>query len=419
MSSTQLWLLFCDMATEWWQMPGPATLIERVVRDLESGLCAVVSLPEYGPPDFRQAVKRVAQRPNAQRDWYRITELPLPDQSLAEWLWEQWLPSEDNPCPPNLTVAKLLAQPSIPSGAICELPSLKQVNLTKWLRFMGDYQQALQQIARQYRIVLLVVVEEGASLTQLPRLDQPQLTFHRYQQQATRLDMLLFLTQALRPTVPLNTPIERELRINCAAALFPTDPVLALQSAESGPFDPSALQVELENQQRQRGWPSQPTPTNGSPDSDWAHGLVGYADGQPEIHLCAPHAGSLTSRIRRSLWLAQVRVLLPWMEQQRWRLLHIPDVKRYLRSELQSRPYEKQFDGRPTIIIQEPEKLEFAHILAVICRRHKPQANAGYLKSSRLHNQLELLRDRRNDLSHLSPLTEYQVVELLAVVDLS
>ncbi|RYZ86450.1 MAG: hypothetical protein EOO68_28915 [Moraxellaceae bacterium] len=153
-------------------MPGPATLIERVVRDLESGICVVVGLPEYAPPDFRQAVKRVAERPSAQRDWYRIIEPPLPDQPLAVWLWEQWLPSEDTPCPPNLTVAKLLAESSIPAGSIWELPSLKQVPLVKWLRFLDDYQQALQQIIRQYRIVLLVVVEEASSLPHLPRLDQ-------------------------------------------------------------------------------------------------------------------------------------------------------------------------------------------------------------------------------------------------------
>lgn len=385
-------------------MPGPATLVAEVVRALEGGQCVVVGLPEYAPPLLRRALRRAAEHPAAPREWRSLSTQPLPHQPLAEWLWECWHPGTE--CPPQLTVARLMAEPFANEGSIWELPALPGVALAEWQKFLDDYERALRQVGQLRRNVLVLVVEEAATLCQLPRRDQPCLVYCRYQQQATRLDMLLYLSQLL-PTATGEAALVRELRIQTAAALCPADPVLAACLAEAETCEPAALAAQATAWQQQRGWlpPAEPDQL-----AAWAKGQLGYADGQPEWHLCAPQAAALNARIRQARWLAQVRVLLPWLEQQRWRLLHHPELRRYYEKEL---PYRKEF-GEVVIEITEVEQLEPTQMLILLRTNHAPQSNApNLLRSQALHDQLALLRDCRNELSHLVPLAESRVGELL------
>ena len=398
-------------------MPGPATLVAQVVRDLEAGYCAVVGLPKYSPPAFRLALRRAAERPYAPREWHRLSTPPLPGQPLPAWLWEQWHDCEARPCPPNLTVGELLAQPFERMGSVWELPELTNTPAAEWLKFLDDYQQALPQVAQINRNVLLVVVEEPAALNQLPRRNQPQLTFHQYRLQPTRLDMLLFLSQQLPPATEMRlTPLARELRIYTAAALFATDPTAALQQAETNLLDPGSLGQQLTQQQIERCWNETPAPID--QEAAWAGGWLAYVNGQPEQPLCAPHPAPLLTRIQQALWLGQMRVLLPWLEQRRWQLLHQPELKGYLQRTLQKRPFIKQFEQNGEMqetAIQEPEKLEIGQLLTVISWHRLEAGRAGLLNNPDLRRQLELLRDCRNDLSHLSPLGEARLINLLGI----
>lgn len=402
------------MALEWWQMPGPAQLVEQVVRDLEEGNCAVVYLPRYAPPDFRRALRRQAERPHSPREWHFLNNEISSEQPLVSWLWEQWHSNTGQPCPLHLTIKQLLSVDFADSGGIWELPSLGEIPPLHWLKFLDDYQREIHSLLRVRRNVLVLVVEDSPVLSCLSYRSQAQLVFHTYKMQPSKLDMLLFLNQQV-PAIgaPQFKPEERELRIHSAAALYPTDPLAAIEQAENGSLNPAIIIGQIREQQKQRDWLEEIAPQD--ENSRWVMGMVSYVDGQIEHHLGAPHEAPLEARIRQALWLAQVRVLLPWMEYQRWRLLHKPELKRYLQRELEREPFHKKFEGGHEVNVTEPEKLEPSHILSVIKRKHPSPhpLSTSLLKSERLHRQLAILIECRNALSHLSPLSEQLLVTLL------
>ncbi|WP_156109376.1 hypothetical protein [Hymenobacter sp. APR13] len=315
-----------------------------------------------------------------------------------------------------MTTAQLLAKPFDRAGGIWELPDVSGCAPAEWLKFLQNYQQALQQVSRLHRNVLLVVVEDSFGLTQLPRRNQPQLAFHRYQQQLTQLDMLLFLS---RVAPKADSAIERELYIHTVAALFPADAECALALLQEMPLTPEQITEFLEARQRERSWCSTTELPATNSDDAWSRGVDCYVDSRPIRHICAPAVASLAACVRQAQWLAQVRVLLPWIEQQRWQLLHNTELRHYLRTQLQETPYEKKFGEEPNmrvVKVSDPDRLEPAQMLYVLQRRHRPREGATtYLKSTKLHRKLETLLECRNEISHLSPLSENQIVSLLTV----
>lgn len=383
------------------------------MHSLESGNCAVVSLPKFVPTGFRQALRRYAERPRGPREWHCLTGEILPGQSLTSWLWEQWHGETEHSSPPHLTVGKLLEQLFERSGGIWEMPSLDTIPPAEWPKFLDDYQRTLQTIPRLHRNVLVVVVEGSPALSCLLQRNQPQLTFHAYIKQPTRLDMLLFLSQvATVSRVGKTLAVERELVIHSAVALYPTDPESALRFLEQGILAQCSIVEQVKEEQKQRGWIDVGMPIDDV--SRWLAGFVGYVDGKAEFHLCTPQEANLEARIRQALWLAQARVLLPWLEYQRWQILHKPELKQFLKQALEKEPYRKEYENGNVVIIGEAERLEPAHILHLLRKKHKPRAvSTSFLASAKLHGQLEILVLCRNDLSHLSPLEADKITWLL------
>lgn len=394
----------------WWQMPGPADLVRAVGMQLRRGQCVIVRLPAHAPPGLAASVREWIDGNGSRARWQMLS--PPPASQPAHWLWQVWCP--DIPCPNVLTTAQLLDQ-AAPAGIyeLC-LPPANPANETAtcaiaWLSFLNTYAQASQHIATLERGVFLVILDTPSVQRAVPK-SEPLLTVLRYEKQATALDLLFFLTSQRRAVAAPNArSLAEQLCVQTAAALFPTDPLCAAWVVQQPDplLSPEGILAQLHIWRAARAWPLAFAPDT---ELTWAHGLQAEVDGERHTHLVAtPDLTALKIRIEQALWLAQVRVVLPWLEQERRRLITQPEIFSYLSAKLAATPYVSEF--APDAQITDPMYLELGPLCRLLPRW--PAADHVIRDPEKLLDYAHLLRMCRNDLSHLQPIETTRLRQLL------
>jgi hypothetical protein len=401
------------MSNDWWSMPGPCEFVERIARDLRSGFSVVVWLPQWSPSDFRPSLRRLATQYPVERMWEPADISFVDDDEPVEWLWRQYDDIEDYPF---LRTATSLLNPEqhervLPKGYMIELPACSPNGLPKWTKFLEEYQQAAQQDSFAERTGFLLVVEGFCSSIKDLQAG-PLLKIHSYNAQQSHLDMMLYLSgwigQINRPAKLL----ERQLAIQTAAVLFPFDPDYATQLVDqlvTNGFDQKAIEKQITEWQRERGWQFVSEENLSHLEISWTSGRIARIEGQLYSHICAPNECALSERVRQAILYAQIQVLLPWIEQMRWRLIDRSEIKPFLKQKL---PRNFNYtDGTTQKRVENVYQLEFTHILELANYDPPYLLRPGLT----LWKQISLLRACRNDLSHVEPLPPdklYQLIEI-------
>ena len=317
-------------------MPGPQRFVRELAADLAGGRHVVVGLPPHTPPDLLTHLTHHVKPGLDARTW-QFPAVPhlAENQSPAEWLWHYWKQGQVDQCPFDLTPQQLARQPDLPVGKRVVLAGLQQEDWPQWWKFLVEYAQQAQQTNALRRIVFCLVVEDPQILAILPSQQESHYRIHRYDGRCNQLDAQLYVTNQLaKPTNSGPMTLVMEIQLELAALLFRSDPAAAMQVAGLHNPDAYALQMVVESIVTSRQWPAAIPKTARSLDEQWANGWIDQRHARAWRHPGAPHAITPRQRAEMALWQAQVRVLLPWIEQRRRELLAEPAVNRFLKSKL-------------------------------------------------------------------------------------
>ena len=402
-------------AISWWDMPGPQRFVGDIAADLEAGRHVVVGLPPHTPSQLLNHLIHYSQPGLDIRSWQYVSPPQLADdQSPAEWMWHYWKQGQDDPCPFDLTPQELARRTDLPVGKRVVLSNLLPVDWQKWWDFLWDYASQAQQTNSLRRNLFCLLVEDPAVLACLPTKQESQFRVHCYDGRCSRLDMQLYVAAhngGSTSDAPL-TLIE-EIRQELAALLFQTDPDAALEVAKLPTPEAFALQSIVENVATKRQWSTDVHKITAGTAVEWAHGWIDQRHPRAWRHPGAPHAIAPHQRAEMALWQAQVRVLLPWIEQRRRELLCEQPVRTFLKGKL---PHQFERDWKTTqaelhYTKDQVDSLELGFILELFSEKWD-KMDAGQKASIR---KFKALKAGRDNLSHLKPMSWQEIEALLDI----
>jgi hypothetical protein len=336
------------------------------------------------------------------------------DQSPAEWMWNYWKQGDVDLCPFDLTPQDLARRTDLPVGKRVVLNNMLPADWAKWWDFLVGYAQQAQQTNALRRTLFCILVEDPEILTRLPTTQESQYRIHRYDGSCSLLDMQLYVAAhhaASAGEAPLS--LVEEICQELAALLFRTDPDAALQVAAIAKPEAFALQAIVKDVAANRQWPAAVPKPVASPDQEWAYGWIDQRHARAWRHPGAPHAIVPRQRAEMALWQAQVRVLLPWIEQRRRELICEPPTGTFLKGKLPhtfERPYWKESQDDLTYTKEQVDGLELGFIIDLFKNQTGLDAT---LRSNR--QKFRSLKNARDKLSHLKSLSWQEVDILLSI----
>lgn len=400
------------MEEQWWQMPGPTRFVQAVAHDLAQGTSVVLALPDHAPAGLLAAVRAHGLGVR----WEELCPATDPHLLPLEQFVQHWQLDSDADAPPVQGVDALLRHPDFQPGQrvlIVPAPAAGGAPWAAvwpaWAAFLREYGRVAQSLAPLQRRPLCLLLT-GVAAAAAPRPDTG-LHVHRYDNQTTELDMLLFAEAVSRTYYPDRPPLRQALYAHTALHLFPADPAATLRLLTLELADLLAPAPLLDEIAQVRRWQPAPSPLPALAQH-WPLGWGSTLGGRLYPHLCAPPPGPEPGAVRlhRALWLAQAQVLLPQVERLRHALLRLPFLRTHLQSLL---PYE-YFLGEKKFVYQEVDDFEMAQLVQAFPpdRRH---LSATELPIAR--RRAEALLQYRNRLSHLHPLPLPEVERLLEMCE--
>jgi hypothetical protein len=337
------------------------------------------------------------------------------NQSPAEWMWHYWKQGQADLCPFDLTPQDLARQTDLPVGKRVVISNVTPVDWSKWRDFLAGYAQQAQHTNALRRNLFCLFIEDPEILTRLPNTQESQYRIHRYDGYCNRLDMQLYVSShaaTLASAVPLS--LVEEIRQELAALLFRTDPDAALQVAALAKPEALDLQAIVQNVATNRQWSVTVPKPAAVPDQEWAYGWIDQRHAQAWRHPGAPHPIVPRQRVEMALWQAQIRVVLPWIEQRRRELVCEPPVSTFLKGKLPytfNRPFWKGSLDDLTFSKEQVDYLELGFIIDLFYE------NRAVLDATlkRFYQKFRTLKDVRDRLSHLKTLNWAEVDNLLSI----
>jgi hypothetical protein len=348
---------------EWWQLPGPASFVAKITNDLRDGKNVLVCLPNHVPNGLRAIIQSKLDRDIPWRNLFIGT---LDNASPMDWLHDLFMPT----LPPHelRNISSLLECSTFMGQVLC-LNEIKSRQWQAWGDFIVKYAHACRGVDLLSRTVFCIILS-CSKLISIPQEDVC-LAIRKYQDAVTLLDVHLF-TRSLNKAI--QTDILYELKLEIVASLAQWDSKLAEGLMDRELEELLGSFAFLQQEARLRNWDGE---VPDSPEEAWACGKSYRINGKDELHSCICSILK-PDELRHRIWRAQLRVLYPYVEEQRQVLLEY--LKPYLYV-----PYTTRFGE----IIKDIKDLEIGHIESIM-NSNRP-----------IVERIRTLRKIRNDLAHM------------------
>ncbi|HPP02897.1 MAG TPA: hypothetical protein PLX83_20105 [bacterium] len=354
---------------DWWRLPGPQRFVDEIANDLRGGRNVIVCLPLHVPSGLRTAV-----RSSLDQDihWQSVPCSELrggtPVDNVYEWL------NLSHSAQELRTINTLLNHPNF-GGYYLWFEEMDRERWSLWRDFLPEYANACRGMGILERTVFCIPLTGPGALEVPP--EDVCLSIRRYEGYVSRLDMLVFARG--QDTEAASSPVLDDLRVEIMAALAQWDAILA-EIMAGKPLDLLLNCAEwLREVAWSRGWGS---PIPSSFLEAWAMGIVNRNNGLSHLHSCACALHDIRE-LNRRLWKAQIRVLYPFLEEQRQLILE------------RAKPFIKlPYMARNGELIDNIQNLELSHIEAVLDLKFK-RFNRDLL------DRISILRKIRNALAHM------------------
>ena len=356
------------MPFDCYQLPGPAAFVDTLENDIRQGKSIVLRLPRWLPRGFGRILRA---RTN---EWYHwITVDQESHRSPAEF--RAFIDRNGDGVAMPAGGASGLYEKRGFAGKLYWLDKIPAERWLEWSRFLvtfADESRRRQELARS-----VFVIQCDASHSET--LDEDVLLVARtWDAEVSSSDMLLHAHQLLPAT--RSRGIRRSLRATLCSELALWDFALCEELTHLGLSCLVQPQSFLVDYARSRDWGD--LPSDAPADILWAEGILHAFEGQEELHSAYLALKGNSRGVERRIWQAELKVLFPFVEQQRIRLLE--ECGHYLRL-----PHVVENSKTITEMVD----LELGHI-------HN-QFSMSYRVPRKLRDFTRLLRDVRNSLAHV------------------
>jgi hypothetical protein len=356
------------MDEKWWTLPGPAAFLRAAWDDLRDGKNVVLALPTTAPAGLRDALAALVRQAElwAWRDFVAGDGDGGP-LVLVERLHRQLAPPLQTAA--LLSAATLAADPRL-ADTVIWVEGMTAACWPAWRDLLSQYERACQARPEQGRGLFCVPLTGNVGRTPEPAV---ALRVLPWRSAVGGIDILLDLS--MRENGEALSPLHRRLAQEVACELALTDAALAraLHRLDLRTLlEPTEF---LRAEAGRRGWDARL-----ARQPSWEEGLLDVVDGEEVVHSAVLAIRGEDDELRRRVWRAEVRVLFPFLEEQRLRLL--PRLRPHLRLPVQTTygPVHDAFD------------LELGQLVHFLRGRNLPTG---------LWRQLTRLADMRHDLAHL------------------
>jgi hypothetical protein len=353
------------MDAAWWALPGPSGFLANVVGDIRRGLNVIVTPPPSSPVTERVLEPLVRRFESLHFISLDSDDISVPiSESLHERLGVQ-------PRPGQLASPAHLAE-ALPDRNVIFVNGLNATNAPQWLDFLCQYQHGCNGRPAHKRSVFCVAISAACGVE--PKQDIV-LSLRRFGADFHRIDGVLQMENLLPRDG--RAAIDRDLVVSVGAELAGCDGTLAKAIVESGRDFLTAPIPVLRRHGESLGWG--PADLEGE---GLIRGSEEFFDGKRRWHSSALALRNNDAALLRRIWHGQIRVLFPFIEEQRIALSNV--VEPFL-----SLPVDT-VDGRAEHAID----LEVGQMLYHLRGRRLPPG---------IWDAIACLRDMRNDLAHLRP----------------
>jgi hypothetical protein len=327
---------------KWHTLPGPASFIDDVMRQIREGISVVVATPMFAQSNLEDAFVEQLKHTNCWPERGTADSHEDPLKWLTDILYiepAQWV---------GWSVERLCSQ--LRAGQLIVIEGVTELNWDAWRTFLRDFEAASRQQASDERPVLLVFVR-GVPQKRL-QIAGAVLSTHIWSGVFSELDILIYVDQRLRCS--RKRAHHHKLIVRQIAALALWDLDLADYLMDQPECDVFDIQIVLKAARSVLGRDDETVGNN------WETGGLDHFDGVEMPHPFALlDEGDPAKELQRRVWTAQAAELLPLIEVRRRELIrslerHVScpfwiDSKRQVRSldelEIGSLAYVTQTHG--------------------------------------------------------------------------
>jgi hypothetical protein len=356
---------------DWWNLPGPNSLVARICSEIRTGKNVVLAIPHFFPEGIRQAV-RDSQELRDHLAWHTLNVPASDSRHPLDWLWEEFVFADNDPG--QIRSVELLLERNVPTGMVVWVDGLQHSCPTTLPVFLERFSQALNGIAVYKRFQICCVVPLSSIKTFSANVCCAVIDSTSY---VGGIDALTYASTLVEDQ-QLNL-LDAQVAASVVANLALWDQELAAGLARE------PLETIFSPTQWLYKWGKEKRLNTGMNSEQCRHlGLLTVFDGQPKLHSAVAAMRGSTSEINARVWRGQASVLLPFIEERRRELLE------YLGS-LIFLPFRTPYGD-----ITDVNDLEIGHLYSIFGR--------GYRVDSNVQDLIRVLRDMRNKLAHFSPI---------------
>lgn len=373
------------MGNLWWQLPGPRHFIDGIVQGVRVGKSVILCLPRFMPDGLKIALKAEICQTN-EWEW---CDLPLNSDNRApiDILYSHFVSESPTHA---LRSAFTLSQEETFEGKVIWVENVDKQTWRSWQDFLLEYEQACRSMPALARSTFCVALIGETALQPPP--ENVCLSNFYWKGVVTPFDMLFFVTSLMQTRSTRD--MQKRLMIAMVADLALWDPCVAEIFSGSRIEDILNPVPLLQEIAEEREWAKHVQMDSERLEVNprlWSDGLADIFEGKPRLHSSILTLNDPRKEIDRRIWNAQIRTLLPMVEEKRRELLEKLDGILMV-------PYETRSGAAITDIYD----LEIGHI-------YHQLATSDLNTDPKLRDLAWQLKEIRNRLSHLEALSQEQL----------
>ena len=362
------------MRDSWFELPGPSSFIGRLIKELRRGCNIVLAIPSHFPEGLSRALsERIKAELDVRPDFI---EGSAPDPLKALYSHATTV-LEDG----QIRTIRGLTELSRFKQRIFFIENLQNKSWDAWMRFLEEYAHESRALGDLERSSLVVLIDSKL-LGALPRADV-LLSVHSWHKVVERFDIELHAYLKVR--YKSWSQLRKDLAVAICAEMSMWDLGVCdwlLRKPFETLLDPAPLMIEIGHQ---RGWNDLDVEDK---DLLWREGVRQRFDGMSVVHPVFAAVHKNKDCIRHLLWKAELRILFPYIEMLRQKILK--KYRRFIRL-----PHEGH-DGRRVTNLLDMEitniEYQWRQVVGI-----PPE----------IRRLITVMLEVRNNLAHLEPVKPY------------
>lgn len=366
------------MNDSWWSLPSNKKFVSKIINAIHCSKNVIVCLPN-NIPNIHIPVKLNFDESYSHFTWKNITLKKSENEDPFEVLYKD---AEILFKPSDLyDINKLLNAEKFAR----KLFWIKDKDITrqiKWIKFINNYHYKSRKIDEHVRSIFCIVVKDYINEFTLPDEDVC-LSIFKWNNVLSDYEMNFFIHSFIEEE-DLDS-VSKLLKVELITCLAIFDPRLA-EYLNNFSINELLNPIEILKQfGQERGWKVDIEYTK---NELFQLGIVNYVDCEEKFHSSFIALKDDLKEIDRRLWMAQIKVIFPYIEDQRRLILE--EIKDLLRI---------PFITSDSRTISNWQDLELSHIYVQMITYN------GFNKE--LTQKVKKLKDLRNKLSHLEPINQW------------